>query len=72
MLLAVGIGMVFQGFQVSRDFSWHPQFGRQAFFQNRCEAVGLAHGREARKQQVHFDDLSVSGGSESNTMVLNG
>ena len=49
-----------------------PKFGRQAFFQNRCEAVGLADRCQARKQQVYFDDLAVSGGSEAYPMVLNG
>jgi hypothetical protein len=71
VLFAVDIGMVFQGLQVSSDFGRHPKFGRQAFFQNRRETVSLAHRCESRKQQVHFDDLPISGGSEPHAMVLN-
>src|SRR5208282_3409425 len=36
------------------------------------EAVGLADRCQAREQQVHFDNLAVSGGSEAYAMVLNG
>ncbi len=42
VLFAVHIGMVFERFQVGRDFSWHSQLDRQAFFQNCGATVGLA------------------------------
>ena len=72
MFLAVDIGVVFQGLQVSDHFGGRPQFGRQPFFQNGRQAVSFADRRQAREQQVYFDDLAVSGRSEAYAMVLNG
>ena len=39
---AVDVGVVFNGLEVGDDFGGHSQVDRQAFFQNGCEAVGLA------------------------------
>src|SRR5579872_3820224 len=52
VLFAVNIGMVFQGLDVSRNFSWHPQLGSEAFFQHSCQAMCLANRCQAWEQQM--------------------
>src|SRR5208282_5956666 len=71
VFFVVDVGMVFQRLQVSSDFSGHPQLGGQALFKNGGQAVSLADWRLAREQQVYFDDLAISGGSEAYAVVLN-
>jgi len=70
VLFAVDVCMIFETLQMRSDLSRHSEFHRQTFLQNGWQAMSLANRCEAGKRQVHFDDLAVSSGSETNAMIF--
>lgn len=71
MLAVVDFGVILQRFEVGDDFSGCSQLGGQALFKNRGERVGFTDRCESWKKQVDLNNLSISGGSEANAVILN-
>ena len=62
--------VIFQRLEMCYYLSRLAQLNWQSLFQHGREPMRLSHGRFLRKQEVHFDDLAVSGRAIADAVIM--